>query len=315
MSEIPVHKKTYYFFDKQVHKLGDYLRRMPFPGSKGVPVYDVFVFFFKGIRKGALNIRASAIAFNFLLAMGPGIIFLLTLIPFLPIQNFQKELMEILYDLIPENSYVAIETLLDEIFRKHASLQIFGFLVTVFFTLKGLTGVIEAFNATYHTVETRPWVEIRLISLGLAFILVVLVSVSSLLLLFSKLGVRMLFDAGIIKAYEVIVLLQAGKWIIIFFLTFFAISFMYYLAPARKTKWRFFSPGSFMATLLSILASLIFSYFVNHFAPFNRFYGSIGTLIAMMLWMNFSALALLMGFELNASIKNARIKSNEPISI
>ena len=70
-----------------------------------------------------------------------------------------------------------------------------------------------------------------------------------------------------------------------------------------------------MASLLAILASLIFSYFVNHFAPFNRFYDSIGTLIAMMLWMNFIALTLLIGFELNASIRDARLKSNEPISI
>lgn len=262
-----------------------------------------------------MNIRASAIAFNFLLAMGPGIIFLLTLIPYLPMRNFQKELMEILYDLIPENSYIAIETLLDEIFRKRASLQIFGFLMTGFFTLKAFTGVIEAFNATYHTVETRHWLEIRLISAGLVLILILLISFSGLLLLFSKLGVRMLYDAGILRAYGVVILLQAGKWIIIFFLTFFAISFLYYLAPARKTKWHFFSPGSFMATLLSILASIIFSYFVNHFAPFNRFYGSIGTLIAMMLWTNFSALALLMGFELNASIKNAQLRTDEPISI
>ncbi|MBN1416193.1 MAG: YihY/virulence factor BrkB family protein [Bacteroidales bacterium] len=315
MKESPENKRTYYFFNKQVHRLGDYFHRMPFPGSNGVPIYDVFTFFFKGLSKGALNIRASAIAFNFLLALGPGIIFVLTLIPFLPIRNFQQELMEILYDVIPENSYIAIESLLDEIFRKHASLQIFGFLVTVLFAHKGLTGVVDAFNATYHTVETRPWMESRLVSLALVFILFILVSFSALLLLFSKLGIRLLFEAGIIKAYVVVILLQTGKWIIIFCLTFFAISFLYYFAPARKTKWRFFSPGSLMATFLCIIASLVFSYFVNHFAPFNRFYGSIGTLIAMMLWMNFSALSLLIGFELNASIKNARIKSNEPISI
>jgi membrane protein len=293
----------------------EYLRHISFPGSKGVPVYDVIVFFFQGITRGALNIRASAIAFNFLLAIGPGIIFVLSLIPFLPIQNFQKELMEMLFDLIPENSYIAIESLLDEIFVKHASLQIFGFLVTFFFAQKGLNGIINAFNATSHTIETRPWFESRLISLLLVFILFLLVSFSSLLLFFSKLGIKMLFEAGIVKAYETIVLLQIGKWLIIFFLSFFAISFLYYLAPARKTKWRFFSPGSFMASLLAILAALIFSYFVNHFAPFNRFYGSIGTLIAMMLWMNFSALALLIGFELNASIRDARLNANEPISI
>jgi membrane protein len=93
------------------------------------------------------------------------------------------------------------------------------------------------------------------------------------------------------------------------------ISFLYFLAPSRKTKWRLFTPGSAFATLLSILTSIIVSYVINHFAPLNRFYGSIGTLIAVMLWMNFNAMALLAGFELNASIKNARLQKLEPTVI
>jgi membrane protein len=315
MSDQTPNKRTYYIFDHRIHQVGHYLDHIKFPGSKGVSVHEVLRFFFQGIIRGGLNIRASAIAFNFLLAIGPGIIFVLTLIPYLPIQNFQKEILEMIYDLIPQNSYIAFESLLDEIFRKNTGLQIFGFLVTVFFTQKGLNGVIEAFNATYHTVETRPWIESRLVSVFLVFVLFILVSFAALLFLASKIGIHLLFQAGVIKAYGTVILIQTGKWIIIFFLTFLGISFLYYFAPARKTQWRFFSPGSFMSTLISILASILFSYFVNHFAPFNRFFGSIGTLIAMMLWMNFSALALLIGFELNASIKNARLKSNEPISI
>jgi membrane protein len=309
------HKRTYFFYNDRVHQMGDYFRRISFPGFEGVPVYDVFIFFFRGIRKGALNIRASAIAFNFLLALGPAVIFILTLIPYLHVRNFQQELMEIIYDVIPENSYFVVETLVGEIFRKHLTLQVFGFLVTIFFIQKGLNGMIEAFHATYHTVETRPWMERRIVSIVLFFIIFILVTISALLLFFSKMGIKSLFEQGIIRAYGTVILLQTGKWVIIFFLTFFAISFLYYFAPARKTKWQFFSVGSSMATLLSIIASLLFSYFVNHFAPFNRFYGSIGTLIAVMLWMNFNAVALLVGFELNASIKNARVKVNEPFEI
>lgn len=312
----PNRKRTYFFYNDQVHRLGDYFRRISFPGFDGVPVYDVFLFFLQGLRKGSLNIRASAISFNFLLALGPAVIFILTLIPYLPFRNFQRELMEILYDVIPENSYIVVEKLVDEIFRKHLTLQVFGFLVTLFFVQKGLTGMIEAFNATYHpTVETRPWMELRIVSIGLFFILFILVTVFSLLLFFSKMGIRSLFEQGIIRAYGTVILLQSGKWIIIFLLTFFAISTLYYFAPARKTKWKFFSVGSTAATILSIIASLIFSYFVNHFAPFNRFFGSIGTLIAVMLWMNFNAMAMLVGYELNASIKNARITNIEHFKI
>jgi len=265
--------------------------------------------------KGSLNIRATSIAFHFLLALGPAIIFLLGLIPYMPIRNFQAGLMDILVDVIPENSYILLETVLEEIFRKHHGLQIFGFLVTLFFIQKGLNAIIEAFNAIYHSVESRPWIERRLISVGLFIILFILVTLAAILLFFSNMGIRYLYAEGIIKAYATFALLLIGKWIIVLALTFLAISFLYYWAPSRKTKWRLFTPGSIFATLLSILTSLAFSYFANHFAPFNRFYGSIGTLIAVMLWMNFNAIALLAGFEMNASIRNARLRKLEPTVI
>ena len=305
------YQRTYKLFDKQVHKVLDYFRRISFPGFEGVPIYNVFSFFFKGLMKGSLNTRASSIAFNFLLALGPGIIFLLTLIPYLPIKNFRQELMEIMYDIIPENSYIAIESLLAEIFVKRGGLQIFGLLTAFFFAQKAVNGMIEAFNATYHTIETRHWLERRLISIGLVFILTFLVSIATVLFIFSKTGIGKLAESEIIKIDITFYLLLIGKWLIITGLTFFSISFLYYLAPMRKTKWRFYSTGSTLATLLTIIASLGFSYFVNNFANFNKFFGSIGALIALMLWLNFNALTLLIGFELNASIDTARLHNSE----
>ena len=303
---------TYKFFNKQIHSLGERCRKVSFPGSKGLSLYEVISLFFQGLLKGSLNIRATSIAFHFMLALGPAVIFILGLIPYLPFWSVQIDLMDVLIDMIPENSYLMLESLLQEIFDKHHGLQIFGFLVTLFFIQKGLNGIIEAFNATFHTVGTRPWVERRLVSVGLFVIFFLLVTLAITLLFFSNMAIRHLYEEGMIKAHATFTLILIGKWTIVLAITFMAISFLYYLAPARKTKWRLFTPGSIFATLLSILTSLAFSYFVNHFAPFNRFYGSIGTLIAVMLWMNFNALALLSGFELNASIRNARFKKLEP---
>lgn len=305
------HQRTYKFFDRQVHQLGDYFSRMSIIGFEGVPIYNVFSFFFRGLMKGSLNMRATAISFNFLLALGPGFIFLLTLIPYLPIKNFQQELMNILFDIIPENSYIAIESLLAELFIKRGGLQIFGLMTAFFFAWKGVNGIIEAFNATYHTIETRPWHERRLISVGLVFILATLLVTAIVLIMFNRIVVNKLVEYEIIKIDITYYLIMTGKWIIIIGLTFFSISFMYYLAPLRKTKWKFLSAGSTLATMLTIIASLGFSYFVNNFANFNKFFGSIGTLVAMMLWINFNALTLLIGFELNASINNARLKNAE----
>jgi membrane protein len=309
------HTYTYKILNALIRKIGDLSRNIKFPGSKGLSIYEVITLFVRGLLKGSLNIRATSIAFHFLLALGPAIIFLLGLIPYLPVRNFQQGLMEILVDVIPQNSYIVLESLLQDLFHKHNGLQIFGFLVTLFFVQKGINGIIEAFNASYHTMEGRPWIERRLISVGLFAILFILVTLAAILLFFSNLGIKYLYAHGIIMAYATYVLLQSGKWIVILALTFLAISFLYYLAPARKTMWSLFTPGSILATLLSILTSIGFSYFVNHFAPFNRFFGSIGTLIAVMLWMNFNAIALLAGFELNASIKNARFRKFEPMAI
>ncbi len=305
------HQRTYKFFNKQVHKLGDYLRIMSFPGFDKIPIYDVFSFFFKGLIKGSFNTRATSVAFNFLLALGPAIIFLLSLIPYLPIKDFRQELLDILYDVIPQNSYIAIEALIDEIFMKRSGMQFFGLLVALFFAQKGINGMIEAFNATYHSIETRSWFQQRLISIVLVFIFFFLVTIAMFLLFFSKIAINKLVELEIIKIDFTYYLILIGRWIITVTLTFISISFLYYLAPVRKTKWKFFSAGSTLATLLTLTASLGFSYFVNNFAQFNRFFGSIGALIALMLWMNFNALTLLIGFELNASINNASMSFNE----
>ncbi len=295
----------YLLFDKKLHKLKRWLRRISLPGFDSVPIYDVFTFFFKGISKGSLNTRASSIAFNFMLALGPAIIFLLSMIPYLPIKDFRNELMEVLGEIIPNNSFIALEALLDQLFVKSGGMQVFGFLVALFFAQKGINGMIEAFNATFHTIETRPWLQRRFISILLVFILFLLVTLALSLLFFSKSGINKLVDLQIIRADFTYYLFLTGRWIIITVLTFISISLFYYLAPSRKTHWKFISAGSTLATLLTIIASLGFSYFVNQFAQFNKFFGSIGALMALMLWMNFNSLSLLIGFELNASIKNA----------
>jgi membrane protein len=200
---------------------------------------------------------------------------------------------------------------LNEIFHKRAGLPFFGFLVSLFFTQKGIHGMIEAFNASYHTKVIRSWYKQRMVAILLVFIYYFLVIFAVLLMFFNKSFIKQLVEMDIIKRDLTYYVLLSGRWVIIIALTFFCISFLYYLAPLRETKWKFYTAGSSLATMLVILASLGFSYFVNHFAQFNKFFGSIGALVALMLWINFNALSLLIGFELNASIKNANIRQPE----
>jgi membrane protein len=304
-------QKTYRLFNQQITRFRAKLQKISLPGFEGIPIYDAIWFFIRGIQKGSLNTRAASIAFNFLLAIGPGVVFLLAMIPYLPIENFQQELLGVLNQVMPENSYIAIESLLNEIFQKRAGLPFFGFLVSLFFAQKGIHGMIEAFNATYHVVETRPWLKQRMVAIKLVFIYYFLIILAVILMFFNKSFIKQLVELDIIKRDLTYYLLLFGRWVIIVGLTFFCISFLYFLAPIRETKWRFYSAGSTLATILVIIASLGFSYFVNHFAQFNKFFGSIGALVALMLWINFNALSLLIGYELNASIRNANFRQTE----
>ena len=300
--------KTYKVLDSQIHKVGDKLRDISFPGFRGVAIYDVFVFFLDGIRKGSLNTRASSISFNFLLALGPALIFLLSLLPYLPLQNFQTELLELLVDIIPATSYKIVESILSELTKQHIGLTTFGLLTSLFFAQKGLHGIVEAFHATAHTIETRIWYKQRLVSLGLVFIFYFLVILAFILIVYNKLLLQQLVALEIIEINIRYYLLNLAKWIIISALTFSLISFLYYMGLSRRAEWRFFSPGSIVATILAFIASWGFTYFMNHIAQLNKFFGSIGAVMALMLWMNFNALTLLIGFELNAAINNAQLK-------
>ncbi|HBH49295.1 MAG TPA: hypothetical protein DDX98_11680 [Bacteroidales bacterium] len=300
---------TYRYFNNSIQRLIEFMERVSFPGFEKVPIYDVFWFFVNGLKKGALNMRATAIAFNFLLALGPALVFFMAMLPYLPINNFQENLSAILIDIIPENSFIAIEPLLDEVFKRRGGLPIFGLLTSLFFAQKGIHGIIEAFNATYHSLETRSWYRQRMVSVALMFMFFALAAISSTLFFFSK----VLVNSFLLEAEPQPIELQpfvfvSSKWLMVIVVTFISISFLYYFGPSRRTKWKFFSAGSTLATLLTIMSSLGFTYFMDHFAQLNKFFGSIGALVALMLWLNFNALSLLIGFELNASINNAQQK-------
>jgi membrane protein len=128
------------------------------------------------------------------------------------------------------------------------------------------------------------------------------------LIIFGQVGMDLIKEQGWIEDSLVTFALNIARWIIILSLLFFAISVLYFLGPAKQTKWRFFSAGSTLATVLVLATSVGFSYFVENFGQYNKLYGSIGTLVIVMLWTYFNSIALLIGFELNASIEDAKLR-------
>lgn len=272
------------------------------PGFDGLPIYYVARFFIVGIQKGLIATKASSMAFKFFLALFPTVIFLLTLLPYIPIENFREELLAILQDILPQSGYEFVEdSIVELVTQPDGGLLSFGFIFALYLATNGIDGMLEAFKESYNTTFKRNFFKQKGLSVLLLFILTLLIIIAIAALVFSEYAVNNILEKGSFA----LIMLILGKWLIIAALTFFGISFVYYLGGSRSSRWRFFSAGSSLATFLVLIVSLGFGFYVDNFANYNKIYGSIGTIIVLMLWIYFISFVLLIGFELNASIQQA----------
>lgn len=288
------------------------MKRIVLPGFEGMSLYDVTVFFVNGLSKGYIASRASAISFSFFLAIFPFMIFLFTIIPFIPIHNFQQVLLDLIEDFIPHLAWESVrDTLVDIITRPRSGLLILNFFLALIFSTNGINSLIDAFNSTAHTFETRTVVKQYLISVVIIFILSTLLIVSIGLMTFGPILLGLFFSESALNSYLFVITMESLRWIIVIMLLLIAISILYFLAPAKRGRYRFISAGSLLATILVIITTLGFNFYVDNFSKYNALYGSIGTLLIVLVWIYVNAISLLVGFELNASIMNARVNKGE----
>jgi membrane protein len=291
-----------------------WINNLVLPGFDGLPISQVIKFVIKGFTKGVLVTRASSIAFNLLMALIPASIFLFTLIPFVPIHNFQKELIRLFENILPSDAFNFLETtIIDIVTHKSKGLLLIMFAATVLFSTNGIHALIHAFVVSAHSFKTRSWLHQRKISIILLMIVIFLTFSGGMLIILEKLAFNRLEEYQIITRALVLDILMFLKWVVIILLVFLAISFLYYYAPAKRTGFRFFSAGSTLATILFLLTSLGFSAYVNKYGQYNKLYGSIGTLMVILIWLYLNSIAILVGFELNVSIKDALDKDSEEI--
>ena len=291
-------------------------KKIILPGFDGLPLYNVFGFFFKGMQQGYIANRASAISFSFFLAIFPFLIFLFSIIPFIPIANFQLTLLNLFEDFMPDIVWAPVkETITDIITRPRSGILILNFLLALYFSTKGVKSLIEAFNNTYHDIESRSTVKQYVFAFILVIIISFLLIIAIGLMTFGFTLLKLALPDIIVNAHFFIFLLQVLRWLIILSLLFLAISFMYFLAPSRKDRFRFISAGSTLSTLLIVVTTQGFNFYVDNFSRYNALYGSIGTLLVIMLWIYSNAFVLLIGFELNASIRVAGHDIAEPYQI
>ena len=275
------------------------------PGFSGIPLFDVIRFFFQQIQKTSLTERAASIAFNLLLAIPPACIFIFTLIPYLPIKEFMDQLKELIRDMIPgkQNHDPIINFINDFSSNERGGLLSFGFILALYFSSNAMIGIMMSFNkmnyigfSRRHYVHDR-WVAIKLTLILFLIILLSIVALVSRGAVLTWLGI----EDPTVRA-----IILNVRWIVIILLFFLTISFIYRHAPAVHKKWKLVNPGSILATFMMIAFTMGFSYYVLNFGNYNKLYGSISTILIVMLLIYFNSLVLLIGFELNVSISSLR---------
>jgi membrane protein len=283
-------------------------KQIVLPGFQGMSTYDVTRFFVKAMSSGTLTTRGGSIAFSFLMAIFPAIIFFFSLIPHIPIDGFQEILLAQLETILPREAYIlSKETIEDIVNQPRDGLLSFGFFAALLFATNGTNAMIEGFNQSSIKLERMSYLKQRLFAFILFVIIVSTTAFAVSLIVFNQYAIEYLSSINFLDTNIKMILFQVIRWVIIIALFYFNISFIYAFAPAVKKQWKFFSAGSTFTTQLIIITSVAFSYYINNFGQYNKIYGSIGTLLVIMLWLYLVSTFILIGYELNASISNAKL--------
>ncbi len=274
------------------------------PGFEGIPVYSVYKFIKQELHRDNIIIRSNAMAFSFFIALFPSIIVVITLLPFLPIKNLVQTVEESVTEFLPdEAAEVVIEAIQSITTVSNGGLLSFSLFLSLFFASNGMLTMLRGFEKQYEiSYRTRGSLAQRMTALKLTFIVGSIFVASLIIIVVGRLILDGLLHWAHIdmSRYNAILLV---RWVAILVLFYAGISATYRFGPAMKERIKFFSPGATLATGLSIVSSILFSYYVSTFGRFNELYGSLGAIIVLMLWMQINSLVILIGYELNASIK------------
>jgi membrane protein len=284
-----------------VNVLVKFGKKVKIPGLEGLSLYDLLEMYFIGIVEGALTTRAGGIAYSFFMAIFPFLLFVLTLIPFLPIPGAQEGLLSIIADVLPPKTFDAVDSvLLDIIKNQYGGLLSFGFIGSIFLMTNGVNAIFGGFEYSYHVKEIRNVFRAYFIAMYVSVIIVIFLLLTVAIIIFFELILKDHVTLGWLD--DNLIWIQIVRGFIFLTMIFVTVSMLYHYGVKEAKHSRFFSPGSVFTTVLLLLTFNLFGYYVNEFAKYNELYGSIGTLLILMLFIWLNAIILLLGFELNATI-------------
>lgn len=292
-----------------VRILTDFADRIVLPGFAGLSVFEVSKFLYREIKLTKLGDRAAAVTFNFIMAIPPTLLFLFSLIPYLPLRDVQQTILDTLFLVAPNRGiYDSVSrVIIDFINTERRDLLSFGVLMTLYFSSNGMMGLMKTFDRSMpmyvkRSVFRRRWTAIKLTVL---LIMVAIATIAALIIQTEALNdiiTRFLGNLVPLRIFSILIIIG---------LIFCAISITYTYGPSLTHKFNFVSPGSVFATLLSVITTTGFFFLINNFIHYDKVYGSIGTLIGMLVWLHLNTNIILLGYELNVAILLGKISNKK----
>jgi len=276
-------------------------KKIKVPGLEGMSLYDVLEMYVIGIVQGALTSRAGGVAFSFFMALFPFALFILTLIPYIEIEGFQEGFMQFIGQALPPKTYESVDVVLQDIANnKYGGLLSFGFVLSMFLMTNGINSLFGGFEYTYHKLQTRSIIKQYIVSFAVSIVLALLLFVTVAVIIYFEIAIHNLTQRGYVS--DDLFWIEIGRYIIVLAMLFTTVGLFYFFGTKEGRIISFFSPGAILTTLLVIVNFRIFGIYVKKFAQYNELYGSIGTLLVLMLFIWLNSIILLLGFELNAAI-------------
>jgi membrane protein len=296
-----------------VRNLMHVLKKIKMPGLGGFSFYDLLELYFEGIIDGAFSYHASAVAFSFFMALFPFALFILNLIPFIPIEGFQDDFLQFVKEGVPPNTYDAIANIINDILNNsHSGLMSSGFLLSIFLMANGINGILGGFESSRHVIEKRGFLNQYFVALGISLILSILLLLTVSIIVVFEVFIQKTIIQDVLS--DRIPLIILGRYIFVILMILITSSILLRYGTKQSHKPPFMSIGSVFTTVLIIISSYFFGIWVIRFSKYNELYGSIGTLLIMMFYIWINCMILLLGFELNATIHKLK-KTNRSIKV
>jgi membrane protein len=277
-------------------------KKIKLPGLEGMSIYDLSEMYILGIVKGALTTRAGGIAFSFFMAVFPFLLFILTLIPYIPIDGFQKGLFSFIKDILPPQTFEAVNSVIGDIINnQYGGLLSFGFLLSIFLMTNGVNAIFGGFEYSYHITEFRSAFKSYFVSLAVSLLMSLFLIVTIIVLILYQVALSKIDELGWLNTSD-LNLFNLGKNLLLLAMIFTIVSILFRYGTKQGKEIKFFSAGAVLTTIVSLCTFYLFGIYVLKFAKYNQLYGSIGTLLILMLFVWLNAIILLLGFELNASL-------------